>query len=94
MHRQAGRDIASAGIDVLWGVRGLGAQIVSGAREKGMTETRFFESSDAAADAVTGEVREGDLILVKGSRSVETDKIVAALKVRFPLTVEGSNVSG
>ena len=31
------------------------------------------------------EVREGDLILVKGSRGVATDKIVSALRERFPL---------
>src|SRR5438552_3303839 len=76
MHRQAGREIAELGIDVLWGVRGLAAEIVSGAVEKGIAETAFFESSDGAAAAAIGAVREGDLILVKGSRSVETDKIV------------------
>jgi len=31
-------------------------------------------------------VREGDLILVKGSRGVATDKIIAALKEKFPLS--------
>jgi len=70
---------------VLWGVRGLAAEIVSGAREKGIAETAFFESSDDAAAAAIGVVRASDLILVKGSRSVETDKIVAALRERFPL---------
>jgi len=34
------------------------------------------------------EVREGDLVLVKGSRGVATDKIVAALRDRFPLVGE------
>src|SRR2546429_257528 len=36
MHREAGREIASAGIDVLWGVRGLAQEFVSAAREEGM----------------------------------------------------------
>jgi len=31
------------------------------------------------------EARAGDLILVKGSRSVETEKVVFALRERFPL---------
>ena len=31
---------------------------------------------------------QGDLVLVKGSRSVETDKVVKALKERFPLAGE------
>jgi UDP-N-acetylmuramoyl-tripeptide--D-alanyl-D-alanine ligase len=85
MHRDAGREIARLGIDVLWGVRGLAGEIVSGAREQGIAATRFFESSNEAAAAVPGEAREGDLILVKGSRSVETDKIVFALRDTFPL---------
>ncbi|HVS83329.1 MAG TPA: UDP-N-acetylmuramoyl-tripeptide--D-alanyl-D-alanine ligase, partial [Pyrinomonadaceae bacterium] len=85
MHREVGREIARLGIDVLWGVRGLATEIVSAAREQGMTMTRFFESSERAATAALDEVREGDLILVKGSRSVETDKVVALLRERFPL---------
>ena len=58
---------------------------VAGAREQGLTTTRFFQSSEEAAAAALTEVRAGDLILIKGSRSVETDKIVAGLKERFPL---------
>src|SRR5438876_9553790 len=88
MHREAGHEIARLGIDVLWGVRGLANEIVAGARAEGLAATRFFESSDEAAAAVISEVREGDLILVKGSRSVETDKVVQALKQSFPLAGE------
>jgi UDP-N-acetylmuramoyl-tripeptide--D-alanyl-D-alanine ligase len=86
MHRDAGREIAQLGIDVLWGVRGLAAEIIAGAAEQGISETAFFESSEDAAAAAIGAAREGDLILVKGSRSVETDRIVTALRERFPLT--------
>jgi UDP-N-acetylmuramoyl-tripeptide--D-alanyl-D-alanine ligase len=85
MHRDAGREIAGCGIDVLWGVRGLASEIVSAANEAGMTDTRVFASADEAAAAAIAEARAGDLILVKGSRSVETDKIVARLKEHFPL---------
>src|SRR5262245_14495990 len=55
MHREAGHEIASLGIDVLWGVRGFGQDIVAGAREAGLSATQFFESSDAAAAAVVSE---------------------------------------
>ena len=86
LHREAGREISRAGVDVLWGVRGLAAEILAGAREAGSIETRFFETSDEAASAIIAEVREGDLILVKGSRGVATDKIVAAIREHFALT--------
>jgi UDP-N-acetylmuramoyl-tripeptide--D-alanyl-D-alanine ligase len=85
MHREAGSEIAGMDIDILWGVRGFGMDIVEGAREAGMPAemTRFFENSDQAAEALFAEVREGDLVLVKGSRGVSTDKVVALLKERF-----------
>jgi UDP-N-acetylmuramoyl-tripeptide--D-alanyl-D-alanine ligase len=85
LHREAGREIGGAGVNVVWGVRGLGAEIVAGAQEAGVTETRFFENSDEAASALVAEVREGDLVLVKGSRGVATDKIVGAIRERFAL---------
>jgi UDP-N-acetylmuramoyl-tripeptide--D-alanyl-D-alanine ligase len=85
LHREAGRDIAGFGVDVLWGVRGLARELVEGARAEGMSEaaTRFFDTSDAAAEALVGFVRPGDLVLVKGSRGVHTEKVVEALKGRY-----------
>jgi len=83
LHREAGSDIAKAGIDVLWGVRGLAKQLVAGATAAGIKQAVFFESSVDAAAAIVNEVREGDWILVKGSRGVATEKVVTALKERF-----------
>lgn len=87
LHREAGHEIAEIGVNVLWGVRGLAKEIVEGAAGAGLA-TRFFESSDEAAAAVVEEVKEGDLILIKGSRGVATDKVVSALRARFPLAGE------
>jgi UDP-N-acetylmuramoyl-tripeptide--D-alanyl-D-alanine ligase len=88
LHREAGSEIAKAGINLLWGVRGLAKEIVNGANSSGIQQTAFFDSSSEAATAIVKEAREGDLILVKGSRGVATDKVVAALKEHFPLTGE------
>jgi UDP-N-acetylmuramoyl-tripeptide--D-alanyl-D-alanine ligase len=85
LHREAGREISRAGVDVLWGVRGLAAQMVEGANEIGSSKTSFFETSDEAARAIVEQIKEGDLVLVKGSRGVATDKIVRAIRERFPL---------
>ncbi|MDT7602152.1 MAG: UDP-N-acetylmuramoyl-tripeptide--D-alanyl-D-alanine ligase [Acidobacteriota bacterium] len=90
MHREAGREIAGFAVDVLWGVRGLAREIVEGAREAGMSEAaaRFFETTDEAAEAILKEVRAGDLVLVKGSRGVHTERIVEALRAQFPAVGE------
>ena len=85
LHREAGREIAGFGVDVLWGVRGLAGELVEGAREAGMGRdaTRFFETSEEAGAALAGFVRPGDLVLVKGSRGVHTERVVEALKERY-----------
>jgi len=41
---------------------------------------RHLATSDEAADAVASMVEAGDLVLVKGSRGIRTDKVVARLK--------------
>jgi UDP-N-acetylmuramoyl-tripeptide--D-alanyl-D-alanine ligase len=90
MHREAGREIAGMGVSMLWGVRGLAREIVEGAREAGMDEdaARFFETTDDAAMALVAEVSAGDLVLVKGSRGVHTERIVKALREKFPAVGE------
>jgi len=88
LHKDAGREIAGSGIDLLWGVRGLAREIVAGANEAGLSATKFFNSSDEVAAELIDAVKEGDLILVKGSRGVATDKVVKALRERFPLAGE------
>jgi len=89
LHAQAGREIAQMGIDVLWGVRGLATELVAGAREAGMAAARFFATTDEAAAALLDEVRTGDLLLVKGSRGVHTERIIEALRGRYEGNDEG-----
>lgn len=93
MHREAGREIARLKIDMLWGVRALAEEIVEGAREAGMSAdaTRFFNSSEEAAAAFLDEVRAGDLVLVKGSRGVQTDNVVEALREHYALAGTDEN---
>jgi UDP-N-acetylmuramoyl-tripeptide--D-alanyl-D-alanine ligase len=43
------------------------------------TEVQMFDNSAAAAAALPALVREGDVILVKGSQSIRTERIVEAL---------------
>jgi UDP-N-acetylmuramoyl-tripeptide--D-alanyl-D-alanine ligase len=91
LHAQAGREIAQLGIDVLWGVRGLATELVAGAREAGMETARFFATTDEAAAALLEEVRAGDLLLVKGSRGVHTERIIEALRGQYE---EGMRAEG
>jgi UDP-N-acetylmuramoyl-tripeptide--D-alanyl-D-alanine ligase len=85
LHHETGKKIAASGVDALFGVRGLASELTAGAQEAGLKETRFFIDSDQAAEEIAGEVREGDLLLVKGSRGVRTEKIVARILEKFAL---------
>jgi UDP-N-acetylmuramoyl-tripeptide--D-alanyl-D-alanine ligase len=85
MHREVGRKIGASGIDRLIGVRGLAQELVEGAREAGLGDVQFVVDSDEAAEIVSGTTKPGDVILVKGSRGVRTEKVVEKLLERFPL---------
>lgn len=87
LHREAGREIAGFGVDALWGVRGLAGELVEGARGAGMNDSaaRFYETAEEAGAALVGFIRPGDLVLVKGSRGVHTERVVEALKERYEL---------
>ena len=83
LHREAGSEMVRLGVDVVWGVRGLAEELVAGAREAGLQGARFFHDSDEAAAAIVDEIVAGDLVLIKGSRGVATDKIVSAIRKSF-----------
>ena len=91
MHREAGELAARLGIEGLWGVRGYGKEIVSGAIAGGMPQsaTRFFEDSEFAGSALAKEISRGDLVLVKGSRGVRMDKVVTRLKEEYKVLSTG-----
>jgi UDP-N-acetylmuramoyl-tripeptide--D-alanyl-D-alanine ligase len=83
LHEEVGRAAARAGIDRLLAVGGDAAKsMASGAIAAGMTAAavRHFATSDDAAAEVAAAAQPGDLILVKGSRGVKTDRVVERLK--------------
>src|SRR5271155_3842086 len=82
LHREAGGFAAKTGkVDWVVGVAGDAAQIVEGAVAAGVprSQTKFFASSEEAANFLVDFVTAGDLLLVKGSRGVKMERIVEAL---------------
>lgn len=82
IHLATGEKIAASGVDLLIGVRGLAKELVDGASP---VDARFAEDSDAAGEMLAGIVRKGDVVLVKGSRGVRTEKVVEKLLEKFEL---------
>jgi UDP-N-acetylmuramoyl-tripeptide--D-alanyl-D-alanine ligase len=81
-HRACGKLAASARIDRIVGVRGLAEFITRSAQEQGRlpAETPFFPDSPAAGEWLTREVKNGDFVVVKGSRGVRTEMVIEVLR--------------
>jgi UDP-N-acetylmuramoyl-tripeptide--D-alanyl-D-alanine ligase len=86
LHAACGRRAAAAGLDLLIAVGGRPAEALAaaaGAAGLPVDSISVFGSSEEAADAIGSLVREGDLVLVKGSRGIGTDRIVDRLRAEF-----------
>ena len=92
LHYQAGEAAARHHLDWIIAVCGHAQQMIRGAVEGGHTKdrTRFFETSEDAADFVASLVGSGDLVLVKGSRGVHMERIVEAIRERYAPLVAAS----
>ena len=83
LHEGVGRAAAETGVDKLIAVGGpAAASMVEAAVAAGMAaaDVHHFATSDEAADLVLTMVQSGDVVLVKGSRGVKTDRVVERLK--------------
>lgn len=78
-HREAGRVAAELGIDRLIGVGERARAYLEGA--DGVASTHYPTVEEAVA-GVPGELRDGDVVLVKGSRSLRLERVAAALRAR------------
>jgi len=92
IHRETGEDIGNKDIDMLIGVRGLAKEMVEGAKAAGLADTTFVDDSDKAGDLVCTLVQRGDVILVKGSRGVRTEKVIEKLLERFKLEANANGI--
>lgn len=77
-HLEIGRTAKKCGIDLLIVVGEYAKLIARGAIDEGMSVGAISEFNDAAEAAaeVAGMVREGDVVLVKGSRVLKMERIV------------------
>jgi UDP-N-acetylmuramoyl-tripeptide--D-alanyl-D-alanine ligase len=83
LHAEVGRAAAQARLDLLIAVGGSPARALADAAvAAGMpaAAVRRFANSDDAADATAALLTAGDLVLVKGSRGIKTDRVVDRLK--------------
>jgi UDP-N-acetylmuramoyl-tripeptide--D-alanyl-D-alanine ligase len=78
-HRVVGREAARAA-EVIHAVGELGRLIGEEAQRAGHPAVRLWESKDEAARALAPELRRGDVVLLKASRAMALETIIAELK--------------
>lgn len=86
LHVECGRAAREAGLDVLVAVGGERVrQLAEAARMAGMLNgsVTVVPGRNEAIEEVLRRVRPGDLVLVKGSRGIGLDAVVARLKAEF-----------
>ena len=80
LHLATGRRLARSGADLLIGVGPLGRYIAKGASEAGL-DVLAFDSPAQACQAVSELLQPGDLVLIKGSRAMELDRLVEPIRL-------------
>jgi UDP-N-acetylmuramoyl-tripeptide--D-alanyl-D-alanine ligase len=85
LHRSVGAYLAEKKIDRLFTVGSRAAQIAVGARQHGMSKSAIVQNGNAKDLQITvkqlkEQLRDGDVLLVKASRSVGAEQILNYLK--------------
>lgn len=76
LHRRVGRALREAGVDRLYAAGTLSRHAV----EAFGTDGRWFETVDELASVLAGDLEAGVNVLVKGSRAMRMERVVAALR--------------
>jgi UDP-N-acetylmuramoyl-tripeptide--D-alanyl-D-alanine ligase len=81
-HRRLGERAFSFGVDLLVAVGGVADVVASGAHASGMRAGSVLtcRTHAEAAAAVVARWRPGDVVLIKGSRGAEMERVVALLE--------------
>jgi UDP-N-acetylmuramoyl-tripeptide--D-alanyl-D-alanine ligase len=84
-HLEVGRKAARSGVDMLVLVGEFAALIGRGAREAGMSsgQVMTFQRNEQVSLFLLENLRDKDLLLVKGSRKMKTEEVVASLKAQY-----------
>jgi UDP-N-acetylmuramoyl-tripeptide--D-alanyl-D-alanine ligase len=79
-HEEVGRLAAELGVGQLFAVGKMAAVTARGARAAGLNRVMEFSDLDTAAAAVKQFLKEGDLLLVKGSRAAHLERVAELLR--------------
>jgi len=83
LHREAGEAAGRCGVTHLFARGPHAGDMIKGAREAGVEHAEALEDHQSMADAIHDVARSGDTLLVKGSRGMHMENVLAALRARY-----------
>ena len=88
-HKQVGKYCQKIGVDYLYTIGEKAQDIKRGAMEAGMSEDKIysFDDNQTAGQFLQDRIKQGDVILIKGSRGMQTEQIVKEI-MADPLRAE------
>jgi UDP-N-acetylmuramoyl-tripeptide--D-alanyl-D-alanine ligase len=78
-HRKIGEKAAELNIDFLFGFGEMSKHTVEGAKRRGLKEAIHFEDKKQLIEHLKNNIRQADIVLVKGSRGMAMEEVTAAL---------------
>ena len=80
LHREAGKRVAAVGLDMLVSVGSLARQSADAARRNGVDNVHHYPETEHLVEEVLELIEPGDTVLVKGSRSMQLERVVGRLR--------------
>ena len=80
LHREVGVKVAASGVNALVTYGERAEYIAAAAKEQGMSRVMAFRSHADVRSFLRGFLRVDDVLLVKGSRGMELEKVLSAVE--------------
>lgn len=87
-HQIVGERVKESGVDALFSFGVMMKIAANRAKKLGLSEVHHFDSKPALIDALKSYIKEGDVVLIKGSRGMVMEEIVNGLEKENGFTKE------
>jgi len=93
LHKEIGETVSGLNIDLLWTVGKYASEIAKAAKSSGTPESQVISFQDVSdiTPAEINELRENDIVLIKGSRGMHMENIIEKFKEFFSRRVPAHN---
>ena len=82
-HREVGQHLARLGMDAVFTFGDSAREVAEEARRRGIDDCFSFDDKEELVEELLPYLREGDCLLIKGSRGMRMEEVVEKLRIRL-----------